>query len=157
MTKNKSILDYLAQIVLIWGISMLSLCVFCLVFGEIANGYSSIFRLGKEGIPITTSFQFLLMAFVIVSLRWLFFTDRLLKKLSILVRSIFLFTSIVVSISIFATVFMWFPVRQILPWIMFLVCFIIYSAISVIVSAIKDKNDNEKMQEALDRLKREEL
>ncbi|NLG04397.1 MAG: hypothetical protein GX567_11315 [Clostridia bacterium] len=156
MTKEHSILDYLSQIILIWGISILSLCLFCAVFGETALEYSSIFILATSGIPISTCMQFLLMSFVIVSLRWLFFTDRLFKKLTILMRSILLFLFIIVFISIFAIIFKWFPVNELLPWLLFLICFFVYSSISVIISVYKDKSDNDKMQAALDQLKKEE-
>lgn len=157
MAKKYTIFDFLTQIMLIWGISILSLCFFCLLLGEMAIGHSSIFHLGSTGIPIATAMQFFGLAIIITILKFIFFTDMLIKEWSIMLRTILMFTCVIISVGIFAAIFWWFPVNQIKPWLMFLICFFIYGSISVAVSVIKERSDNNKMQEALERLKGEEL
>ncbi|MDE7425829.1 MAG: hypothetical protein K2N51_19385 [Lachnospiraceae bacterium] len=157
MIKKNILFDFLTQLMVIWGITMLSLCFFCIFFGESAKGYSSIFTLGSKGISIATFIQFFCLAVILASLRTLFFTDLLIKKLNIAGRSVCMFACIIFSIGIFAYIFEWFPVNQVKPWIMFFICFFICATISVIVSVLKEKSDNKKMHEALERLKGEDF
>lgn len=157
MINRHTIFDYFTQIMIIWGISVLSLCFFCILFGDAANGYSSIFQLGSAGISIFTLIQFFALAVIITSLKFLFFTDMLIKNLSTVMRSVMMFACIILSIALFAAVFQWFPVNQIKPWLMFFICFFVCASVSVLVSVLKEKSDNRKMQAALERLKEEEL
>lgn len=156
MIKKKTIFDYFTHIMVVWSISMLSLCIFCFLFGQEAKGYSSIFILGNAGLPIATMMQFLGLAVITASLRWIFFTDIFVKRLSIMFRSILMFTCIIVSVGILAGVFGWFPVGQVVPWVMFFLCFSVCAVISIVVSAMKEKSDNKRLQEALKRMKEEE-
>lgn len=160
MLKKNTIFDYLAQIMVVWGISTLFLCLFCKLFGNIdpeISLISSIFELGSTGISISTLMQFFFMAIIITSLRQLFFTDILIKELSIVLRSIMMFACVILTVGILAAIFKWFPVNQVKPWVSFFICFFICSGVSVFVSAQKEKGDNKRMQAALDRLKNEEV
>lgn len=157
MIKKNTIFDYLAQIMIVWGISTLSLCLFCKLFGNINREVSSIFELGNVGISISTLMQFLFLAIIITSLRQIFFTDILIKELSIIFRSIIMFTLVILAVGIFASIFKWFPVNQVKPWVMFFICFFSCAGISVLVSARKEKSDNKKIQSALERLKNEKI
>lgn len=156
MIKKSTIFDWMAGIMTIFGISVLSLCLFCFLFGEDARGYSTMFALGSQGLSIATLLQFLGMAAIITALRWLFFTDACVKNLSIPVRSILMFGCVIVSVGIFARVFGWFPVNHVRPWIMFLVSFLVCTVIGVGMSALKERSENQKMQDALERLKEKE-
>lgn len=157
MNGKDTIFDYLAQILIVWGVSILSICVLGCWFGEAAQGSSTIFQLGKVGISTSTLLQFLALAVVITSLKFLFFTDVFIKNLRIMVRTVLMFVCIILSIALFAGIFAWFPVNEIRPWIMFFICFFVCAFFSVLVSLLKEKSDNKKMQEALERLKGEEL
>ncbi|MBE5873597.1 MAG: hypothetical protein E7287_04215 [Lachnospiraceae bacterium] len=156
MIKKNSIFDYAVHTMVIWGISILSICLFCALFGESAKELSTLFQLGSRGISLETLMQFLVLAIVITGLRWLFFTDTLFKRMTVLFRSIWMLTGVIVSVGVFAAIWRWFPVNQVLPWIMFIVCFLVCACISVIVSALKERSDNRRMQDALERLKSEE-
>lgn len=156
MIKKNSIFDYAVHTMVIWGISILSICLFCDLFGESAKELSTLFQLGSRGISLETLMQFLVLAIVITGLRWLFFTDTLFKRMTVLFRSIWMLTGVIVSVGVFAAIWQWFPVNQIIPWIMFVVCFLVCACISVIVSMLKERSDNRRMQDALERLKSEE-
>ena len=157
MIKRNTIFDCLTQVMVIWGVSVLSLCLFCHLFGEDAKGVSSIFDLGNTGVPVATLMQFFLLAILITGMKYLFFTDIVIKNLRIIVRSILMFAGVIVWIAVFAAAFRWFPVNQAKPWLMFFVCFAVCSSISVAVSAVKEKSDNRKLQEALERMKGDEF
>ena len=156
MKSKDTIFDYLTNIMVIWGISVLSLCLFCSIFGESAKEESSIFELGNQGLTVGTILQFLGLAIIISSLRWIFCTDILIKNMSNAIRVILMFVCIIVTVGIMAAVFFWFPVNQVKSWIMFLGCFAVATSISIAVSVVKEKNENMRINEALKRLKGEE-
>ena len=157
MIKKNSIFDYFINVMVIFGISVIALGIFCVLFGEDAVEVSSIFKLKNDGLAIDTLAQFLMMAFIISGLMWFFFTDRIIKNLAIVFRSILMFICIIVVVAIFAGIFNWFPVDMVMPWVMFFICFFVCATVSVGVSVLKEKSDNRKMQEALDRLKGEDI
>ena len=71
-------------------------------------------------------------------------------------RSVLMFASIFAVVTLFAVVFDWFPTDMALPWIMFIICFAISSAVSTIITAYSEKQENKKLDEALKRFKGEE-
>lgn len=157
MEKKHTIFDFLGQIIFVFGISVICLGIFCMLFGAEAKGISTIFALGSEGLSVNTMLQFFGMSVVIPVLRWFFFADAVIKDLSILKRTIGMFVSVIVMIGIFAAVFGWFPVDEIKPWVMFLLCFTVCTVISVMITVVKERKENEKMQEALERMKKGEI
>ena len=87
MEEKKHLLDYLEQILVIFGVSLLIVSVICVVVGDHAKGYSSMFEFGSEGIPVRVVFQYLLSSACITALRFLFFSDVLIKKMSMVKRT----------------------------------------------------------------------
>ncbi len=157
MIKRNTIFDFMTNVLMVFAISVISICIFTFLFGKDAEGVSSIFALGEKGIPLSTLIQFLVMAFIITMFRWIFFTDKLIKTLSLTIRTVLMFVMVVIMIVVFAAVFQWFPVNMVKPWMMFFICFAICATISVIISSIKEKKENEKLQEALECLKQEDM
>ncbi len=157
MIKRSSIFDYLTNVMVIFGITVIILGVFCVLFGEDAVTVSSIFKLENNGLAIDTLAQFLSISFLISGIRWLFFTDRIIKKLAIFYRSILMFLCVISVVAIFVGVFNWFPVDMVMPWIMFFISFFVCATVGVGISVLKERSDNKRIQEALDRLKGEEL
>ena len=156
MDEKKTIFDYLAQVLMVYGFAMIVMNIFCLVFGNSAKGFSSMFELGNQGVPAETAFQFLLISALTIGLRIIFFTDKLIKYMPIWLRTICMLASIIASITAFIIAFHWFPVDMWLPWIMFFVCFGISFLGSCLIMAIKEKAENRQMEEALRRLKEKE-
>ena len=124
--------------------------VFVALFGEDAEGVSTIFGLGDKGITIATLLQYLLLSVLITALRLIYFTDKFMKKAPIALRTFLMFVSIIITIAVFAMVFGWFPVHMWQAWLAFFVCFGISAGISTAVSVVKEKTDNEKLQAALE-------
>lgn len=150
MNQKKTVWDLLSHVFGLFGITVLCLILFVILFGEDAGEVSTIYQLGNKGIAITTLFQYFLMSVMISVLRMLFFTDKVIKNASITVRTVAMFASVILVIAVFAGVFGWFPVGMWQAWLAFLVCFIVCAAISTIVSVIKEKSDNKKLQDALE-------
>lgn len=151
MKRKNTILNFLNQIFVIFGGTVLCLMVFTFSFGEDAKSISTIFSLGNKGIAISTLFQYLLLAVIITSLRCLFFTDCFIKRASITIRTVSMFVSVILLIAVSAAVFEWFPIYMWQAWLGFFICFVISAGISIAVSVLKERTDNAKLQEALER------
>lgn len=156
MDKNFSVLKFFSQIFTIYGITTVLLNIFCVMFGESAYEFSTIFSLKSAGVGVAASFQFLLALSIITALRFVFMTDILIKKMPFIARIIALFSGVFATIITFVFTFKWFPSDMPIAWIMFIVCFIISCTVSTIISVIAEKQENRKLDEALKRYKEEQ-
>lgn len=155
MEEKKTIFDYIGQVFLTFGITIGILNIFCLLFGDTAKEISTIFSLGSEGLSVRTTFQFFLVSLCIVIAKFIFFTDVFIKKMSIAMRTVCMVSTVLIVLAVFIRICGWFPVNMWQPWLMFFLCFGISFAISMGVTIFKERIENRKMEEALDRLKRE--
>lgn len=153
MLKNKTIFDFLGNVFMIYGITVLILTVLCSVVGNEAREISTMFRLGNAGLNPETLFQFFCMVVLLVAYEWLFLTDLFIKNWPIVLRTVCMFIAVIISVGVFAALFGWFPVDMLEPWVAFLVSFFVCATVSILVSVLREKSENRKMQEALDRLK----
>ena len=153
MEEKRTIFDYLAQVLIIYGFAMLSMNIFCFVFGNSAKGFSAMFELGSQGVQTKFAFQFLLISVLIAGVRFLFFTDIFIQKMPIWLRTICMLAAVVIIIVTFIVVFHWFPTDLWQPWMMFFVCFGISFLGSYCVMILREKVENRRMDEALQRLK----
>ncbi len=156
MERKRTVFDYLAQVLIIFGFSMLLLNVFCLAFGSQAKDISSMFALGDQGISTKTVFQFLGVSALVAGARYVFFTDIFIKKMPVWLRTICMLTAVIIIVAVFVVVFGWFPAKMWQPWAMFFVCFGISFLGGCLVMIIKEKLENRRMEEALQRLKEKE-
>lgn len=111
------------------------------------------FALGNKGLPVETMGQFLGVTAFIVGFRFLFFTDVLIKTMTVFMRTLLMLISVVAVIGVFVYCFGWFPVDMWQAWLMFFVCFGISFAVSLLVMSWKAKLENRRMEEGLKRLK----
>ena len=153
MEEKKGIIDYLGHVLAIFGVAMIAMMLFTKAFGDDASEISAMFQLGSRGIPLYIMLQFLALSALIVAYNYLFLTDEIIKSLSITQRYIFMMLSIVVTITVFILIFKWFPIDMWQPWVMFILSFGVSCGASVFITSYKEKLENKKMQEGLDRLK----
>ena len=156
MDNKPTVLDFLSQLFMIFGITVLALNIFCLLFGDSARDFSSIFSLGSAGLSVKTMLQFLLAVAITIVLRYIFMTDLIIKKMPLATRIIAIFAAAFVNIVMFVVLCGWFPVDNFMAWIMFLISFTVSCTVSTAVSLFKKKTENRKLAEALKRLKEEE-
>ena len=157
MQKKKSIFDFLTNVLVIYGVTVLLLSVFCVFIGEQAAEHSTIFAFENDGLAAVTLLQFLLLAFLITVYQWICCTDILIKNWSVTLRTILMFVLIIVTMGILAKVFGWFPVDMPEAWAGFFVSFFVCAAASVGTTILKEKMENKKLQDALERLKEGEI
>ena len=155
MEKKKGILGFLSQVFMLFGIIVLLMSIFAVIFGDDAKEVSTIFSLGSKGLSFETLIQFLSAIAIICVLRFVFMTDTIIKKMSVALRIILMFASVIVVIVVFVFAFGWFPVTEIRAWIMFILCFIVSCVVSTFVSVVSEKQENKKLEEALRRFKEE--
>ncbi len=156
MDKNFSVLKFLSQVFMIYGITTGLLNIFCILFGRSAYDFSTIFSLGNTGVGIATSFQFLLAVFLIVGLKFIFMTDILIKKIPLAARIIIMFTGAFATILVFIFALGWVPANMPIAWIMFIICFVLSCAVSTVISVLAEKQENRRLEEALKRYKEEQ-
>ena len=156
MEEKRTIFDDLAQVMIIFGFTMLVLNIFCLAFGASAAEISAIFALGSQGIPVSVSFQFLCISVLLTGARCVFMTDRIIKKMPIWLRCVCMLTFAVILIAVFIICFRWFPINMWQPWLMFFLCFGVCFVGSCLFTALKERAENRRMEEALQRLKEAE-
>ncbi len=156
MEDRKTIFDYMGQILQVFGFSILLLTVFSILFGAAAQGYSTIFSLGEKGLAVSTMLEFLLASVGTVSLRFVFFTDTFIKNMTIILRTVSMVLSEILMITVLICSFGWFPGDEWLPWLMFFLSFGICFVLSVALTLFKERIENKRMQEALERLIRQE-
>lgn len=155
MEERKSVFGYLAQIFMIYGIMTLLLNVFCLVFGNVEEGYSAMFSLGSKGISVATSMQYFGVAILTTLYRFVFCTDTVIKNMPVLLRVSLMLIFVVGTVSAFIVIFKWFPVNAWEPWVLFVFCFAVSFIVSGVVVTLKEKLENKRMEEALLRYKEE--
>ena len=153
MREKKNLLDYMAQAMITFGTAMLALTGLCYLMGDEAREYSSIFAMGSVGIPLNTVLEFLLASVCITVIRFLFFSDSVIRKMSIAKRTIGMLASVIALTGLLAYLFGWFPIDDPKCWISFLISFGICFVISASVSALKESMDNKQLEEGLQQLK----
>lgn len=153
MQERKTIFYYIYMVFAIFGFTMIVQGVFTKIFGADAQEVSSLFQLGSSGIAINTMLQFLVFSIINVVLQHIFFTDKIIKNLSHVFRTIYMVVSILTVSALFIIIFKWFPVNMWEIWLIFLVCFIICFVASTILTVIKEKLENQRLAEGLAKLK----
>ena len=70
--------------------------------------------------------------------------------MSIFARNTVFYVSVSLMIALFVVIFKWFPVEDFKAWLGFFISFSNCSAIGVIVSRLKEKAEDKKMNKALE-------
>lgn len=153
MEERKTIFDYVGQVFIIFGFSIAVLNLFCIIVGEYAQDISGIYSMGKEGLSTATMMQFFGVSVCITGFRFLFFTDRIIRQMSITLRTVCMLLAIIALIVLCTLMFGWFPVDMWQAWMGFLVTFGVCFVGSMTITQLKEKTENRKMEEALQRLK----
>ena len=153
MDKRSTLFDYLTQIFLGFGISVGILEALAVLFGDKLADFSSMFSLGSKGISAATAFQFLSVIFIIVTLRFIFMTDILIKELTLTTRMILFFSGAFAVTVLFILIFGWFPANDPLSWLMFVISITVKSVVSTMISSAAEKQENKQLEEALRKIK----
>ncbi len=153
MSKKDFVVKFLNQMFLIFGITIMILSLFCLVIGEKAQHISTLFDMGYSGLSMETIFQILLTSFFITLINTIVFSDLLKLYISKTKRIIILLCFIFGIIFIFTHLFKWFPTDILMNWLLFALCFVLSSIVSIYITFTAEKTDDKNMAIALKELK----
>ena len=153
MEEKKIIFDFGCRVFCSFGFSMMFMAVFSGLVGDEAKEVSTLFALGTKGVPVYVIWQFLGINILIGGFNFLFFSERIIREMSVFVRTLCMLGSVVVLIGFFAYFFGWFPIDMWQAWLGFFVSFGTCFAISLFIMKWKEKVENRKMEEGLKRVK----
>lgn len=156
MDSKKNILDYAAQALMIFGLTVASIALCSYFAGDKGREISSLFALGSQGLTLSTLLQIMALAIFITFARFLFFSDGVIKNMSVGARTAGMLISCIAIIVTFILLFDWFPKGQLWPWICFAVSFSLCFTVSYILTIKNERQENRKMAQALEKLKNEE-
>ena len=150
MEEKKTIFNYISQVFATFGIIVLIFITLSIIIGESTKGYSTLFSMGKRGISIRTLGELLLLAIMITLAQVVFLTDRWIMNMTMIIRNLLFFTAVLIVIVIMIFAFKWFPIGDVTAWIGFIISYALSIIISTLVTKLKERTENSKMQEALD-------
>ena len=156
-TKKPYITDFLRDFAKIFTMIVI---IMSLTGKIIANNYpdaqntSSIFVLGSTGLPYSAIFQFIGLAFVLTIFSRVLFYGFLEEKLSYLWKFFLIIISNLLSASIFAIVFKWFPIDNMRVWLTAFLAIIISSSIAIVLSILFMTFENRKYNKLLENYKK---
>lgn len=153
MEERKSIFNYIRQWLATFGTVVVIFLVLLVVVGDFAKDQSSLFQFGGAGLALPTLLQLLGLTLVITIAQNVFFTDLLIKNMSLILRNVCFFGVIIVATVSCCVLFKWFPADNVSAWIGFVVSFITCTAISTFITRVKENVENAKMEKALDQFK----
>ncbi len=153
MDKKDYVFKFLNKMFSIFGLTIVVLSLFCLFIGEKVQHVSTLFDMGYAGLSIETIFQLLLVSFIITTINTLVFSDLLKLYISKTKRIVILVSFVFATIFIFIHLFKWFPTDLLITWLLFALCFVISSSISIFITFTTEKTDDKNMEIALKQLK----
>jgi K+-sensing histidine kinase KdpD len=84
----------------------------------------------------------------------LFLTDKWIDNMSMIIRSVLFFGTVMIVMVIMIIVFNWFPIGDMYAWGGFVISYTVSMITSALLTRLKERTENSKMQEALDKYNR---
>ena len=114
---------------------------------------SSIFSHGAFSLPYNTILQLACFALIMAAVNNLLFSEMSFVKLRILWRYIIFSIVTLITVSVFAFVFKWFPVNNLFTWIAFILTFLVCFSSAIGLSFLILKLDDKKYNKLLEHFK----
>jgi len=153
MENKRTLLDFMSFVMRTFGICICFLLVLTIMANDEMIETGSIFIFGNDAISITVLLQFLLLSFITTILVFLFTSTYMIRFLSLTTRLILMPIFIILCLGIAIYFFGWFPTGFLLPWISFVVYFLICYGISVAITLCKNKKADNVLNKALEEMK----
>jgi len=136
----------------IFSLSIIAITIAGMLIGlydQNMRDVSSLFALGN-GLPYSTVLQIAGFALIIAFFSVLLFSEYLQTRIRFLFRGFLLLLVTLVTTSIFALVFNWFPSSDIRAWLSFVLCTIGCFAVSFALTLLKLKLEGKKYSRLLE-------
>lgn len=141
--------NFITQVLNLFAVDVLLLIVLTSLVGDYTKDMSSLYRLGSKGLAVSTLLQFLLNAIFIISLKSVFYSDKIFKNMMTLWRTVFMLLGTLSVTAVFIIVFKWFPVDNVYAWIFFFIMFVGGCVSSTLFMIIRIKVKNKKYHQLL--------
>ncbi|SCX86318.1 hypothetical protein SAMN02910292_00295 [Lachnospiraceae bacterium XBB2008] len=154
MEEKKTVFYYLRQTFATYGFIVLAFIIMGIVIGEKTKGYADLFSMGNAGMSMPILLELLLLAVVITLAQVAFLTDTWIMNMSMVLRNVLFFVSVLIVIVLMIVAFNWFPIGDVTAWVGFIISYALSMFISALITRLKERAENSKMQEALDKYNR---
>jgi hypothetical protein len=114
-----------------------------------AQEVSTLFALGRAGLPYNSILQLIGLAFILAAFTVLLFSERFNIKMRFISRLVLLMLSALIATSIFGVVFKWFPANDPMSWLGLVLSFVICSVITAILTLLYRKLEGKKYNKLL--------
>lgn len=153
MENKRTVFDFMSFVMKTFGICICFLLVLTIMANDEMIETGSIFIFGNDAISTTILLQFLLLSFITTILVFLFTSTYMIRFLSLTTRLILMPIFIILCLGIAIYFFGWFPTGFLLPWILFVVYFLICYGISVAITLCRNKKADNVLNKALEEMK----
>ena len=154
MKPAETLLIYLKKSVFSFGASVLFLICISYAVGDEAKEISPMFAFGHEGLPLPVLAEFFGLSVLFALERFLFFTDCIIKKMGLVLRTACTAICAIATAVAGILVFRWFPTNNALAWVSFAISFLVCLVGSLLITYTKEKRENRKMADALEKMKK---
>lgn len=151
--KKIGLTDFLNRMINAFGIVVLVTMIMGPIIGNDASEISTLFSLGDVGISFRTLYQGMLLSFVCTALSEVLTSDLIFKNMMILWKTVITFFVVGITAGLMSGLFGWFPMDNPKIWIMYVICFILCSGISLAL-VYKSKREDELINSKLEELKK---
>lgn len=154
MEEKKTVFYYVRQAFATYGVIVLVFAIMSIVIGERTKDYAALFSMGNAGMSMPILMELLLLAVIITLAQVVFLTDTWIMNMSLMIRNVLFFVSVLIVIVFMIVAFHWFPARDMTAWLGFIISYALSMIISALITRLKERAENTKMQEALDKYNR---
>lgn len=154
MEEKKTVFYYVRQAFATYGVIVLVFAIMSIVIGERTKDYAALFSMGNAGMSMPILMELLMLAVIITLAQVVFLTDTWIMNMSIMIRNVLFFVLVLIVIVFMIVAFNWFPTRDMTAWLGFIISYALSVIISVLITRLKERAENTKMQEALDKYNR---
>ncbi len=154
MEEKKTVFYYVRQAFATYGVIVLVFAIMSIVIGERTKDYAALFFMGNAGMSMPILMELLLLAVIITLAQVVFLTDTWIMNMSLMIRNVLFFVSVLIVIVFMIVAFSWFPTRDMTAWLGFIISYALSMIISALITRLKERAENTKMQEALDKYNR---
>ena len=154
MEEKKTVFYYVRQAFATYGVIVLVFAIMSIVIGERTKDYAALFFMGNAGMSMPILMELLLLAVIITLAQVVFLTDTWIMNMSMMIRNVLFFVSVLIVIVFMIVAFNWFPTRDMTAWFGFIISYALSMIISALITILKERAENTKMQEALDKYNR---
>ena len=143
---------FIGSLLQIFAVMILIFAIATALIGKESEKFPNLFLLENEGIAVQTLFQLFAFSFLICALRFFFFTDVFLKKTGLVLRYVLFFVLTIAVFVIITLIFSWIPNKP-LYWLLVLASYSVSTIISIFVTTLFARKEDEKLNDALAKMK----